>query len=602
MPKKPPLTLADAMDEFMAHISTNLGPVGKVPIVEFAEQVLFNGDIKLFPQQRAVVKAFYSEELDSQEEDILYGWKEIAEDGDTRTNWVPGREYTSLVIEAGRRGSKSAIASIITLYEKHNLLLLPNPGSHYGLLPSEPIALFLFSQSQEQSNETLFGKLRGWCDYSQYFSTLQESKVLEVLREEIRSSSKNIGIYSKHTNSPALVGYSLKLILLDEVARFTTTEEGKNVGDELWDNVGAGVSTFGKEGRKVAISSAWCQGDNIQKLWELSKQDPSILSFRLRTWDLNPNMTRNNPIVVSAYAKDTARARLEYEGIRATGQGNFIDLDRLKSAQTGNTCMDSKEVPIDISSEQGVRYYAGVEVTRLESLTSDEKQSYAHMDYGVKRDSAAFAIARPVKVGKEWFVQVDGYLNWTPYRDAEGRKRNVNIANVEDVLLEVCRVRKVSRMSFDCYQSEHTIQALHEAGVYTEELSASRGAQYRYYSIYRDLLVAGKLIRPKDTGLVWEVNSQLSDLQLRGVDKDGQIPKIVHNAFGKDLADAEVSAVYQCHTHMIKAGMGTNISPTASIVSKAPQVSKASQVDNVSSNRHSARGYGRVSMTRLRGR
>ena len=582
-------TLGDAMDELMAHISTNLGPIGNVPIVEFAEDILFNGDIKLFPQQCAILRAFYNEPMSAQEEDILHGWQEVAGDGDVRTNWVPGRQYTSLVVEAGRRGSKSAMASIITLYEKYNLLLLPNPGLHYGLLPSEPIALFLFSQSQEQANETLFGKLRGWCAYSHYFSTLEKSKVLEVLREEIRSPSKNIGIYSKHTNSPALVGYSLKMILLDEVARFTTTEEGKNVGDELWDNVGAGVSTFGLEGRKVAISSAWCTGDNIQKLWQLSKGDPTMLGFRLRTWDLNPNMTRSNPIIASAYAKDATKARLEYEGIRASGQGNFIGLDKLKVAQTGSTCIDSRDIPIDVSSTQGVRYYAGVEILRLETLAPDDRQSYGHMDYGIKRDTGAFALARPIKQGKEWFIQVDGYLNWTPYTDAEGRKRNVNIGNVEETLIRICKARKVSRLSFDCYQSEHTIQMLHELGVYTEELSASRNSQYKYYTTYRDLLHAGKLIRPANALWVAEVNTQLSDLQLKGVDQDGRSPKITHTISGKDLADAEVCAVYQCHMHMLKSGMSTNITPSASRVSKAPLSSK---------DRQTPRGYGRVRLHR----
>lgn len=586
--KAPVVTLEDAFEEVLAHITTNLGPVGSVPIVEFAEEVLFNGDIKLFPQQKAILNAFYNNPLSQQELDILHGWSEMASDGDVRTNWVEGRQYTGLVVEAGRRGSKSAIASIITLYEKYNLLLLPNPGLHYGLLPSEPIALFLFSQSQEQANETLFGKLRGWCAYSDYFSTLEKSKVIEVLREEIRSPEKNIGVYSKHTNSPALVGYSLKMILLDEVARFTTTEEGKNVGDELWDNVGAGVSTFGTEGRKVAISSAWCKGDNIQKLWEYSKSDPSILSFRLRTWDLNPNMTRSNPIIASAYVKDATKARLEYEGIRASGQGNFIGLDRLTAAQTGTTCIDSQDTPIDTTSSQGVRHYAGVEVLRLEHLDANDRQSYAHMDYGVKRDTAAFALARPMKVGKEWHIQVDGYLNWTPYVDMEGHRRKVSMLNVEEILIRVCKARKVASLSFDCYQSEHTIQRLHSLGIYTEELSESRGSQYKYYTVYRDLLNAGKVIRPKDAMWVAEVNSQLSDLQLRGVDQDGKVPKIVHSTSGKDLADAEVHAVYQCYMHMVKSGMSTNSSPTASRVSKAP----------LSKTGPAPRGYGRVGVRR----
>jgi hypothetical protein len=102
MAKKSTPKPEDLFDSFLNEaLNISLSqPDASVGIVDFAENIIFNGESKLYPPQKAILKAFYGEELTEDELMILYDWKEGQEI--SRTTWVDGREYSNLVLEAGR--------------------------------------------------------------------------------------------------------------------------------------------------------------------------------------------------------------------------------------------------------------------------------------------------------------------------------------------------------------------------------------------------------------------------------------------------------------------------------------------------------------------
>lgn len=554
-------TLGEALEGIVNHLSTSIEGVNDVPIVDFAQDIVFNKTIKIFPQQKALLRAYYNEPLDQQDIDILSYWKDQG-----RTTWVQGREYTSLVLEAGRRSSKSSLSSIIILKELYDLLSLPNPGKHYGLLPSDPIAIFIFSQTLDQVTETLFGKLRGWALYSNYFRNLQDLGILEILRQEFRSDEKNIGVYAKHTNTAALVGYAIKLLVLDEVARFSTNDKGENTGDLIWDNIGAAVATFkgsGKDsGKKIAISSAWHDQDNIERLRNLAEKDPTILAFNFRTWDLNPNMSRTDPIVVSAYAKDPIHAQLEWEGIRSKGRGNYLSEQVVKPLELGATALDAREEDVEVTAQGVTRYYVGLKVNRIEPLY---EASFAHVDFGLKRDAAAFSMCHAVNLGEGlWGVQVDAYLRWAPRMDKHiGAIRMVSFMNIEETLLEIHKYRPFQLITFDQYNSAGSIQRLHSQGILTEEVGVSNNFQFLCYDTTKDLATNGLLVLPKDSIWTPDARNELTNIEIK---ESGEKHKVTHGVAGKDLADAIVNSVYQCYQHLVGTGKMNNLKPSITTI------------------------------------
>ena len=535
--RKGPLTADDMLGGFMADLLSMYRNQRKLSVIEFAEQILFNGDLKLFIGQRVVLKAYYNEPFTPEERALLESW---AAESENRTSWVLGRQYSNLVIEAGRRASKSVLAAILVLYEFYSLILLENPARHYGLIPSDPIGIFVIARSMDQVKDTLFAKITGYARESFFFQALEQSGEIEILTETIRHRRKNVAIFAKHTNSASLVGYSLKMLVLDEASRFENNELGENKADEIWGNVGRAVSTFGAEGRKVMISSAWAKNDPIERYYRVSRKDPFTLGFRLTTWHLNlsRNVARDSPVVVSDYNTDEVKARLEYEGIRVGLSGSFIRADLVEIACRGSSVVDSASIDIDLSREGEVRRFVGNRILRLESCLSP---SFAHVDYGEKRDAAALAIARSglLEDGRH-AIYVDVLMQWMPRLDAEGH-RTVSFINVEEILDRLLKERSVHLLTFDQWQSSASVQRFYALGIKTQVMGSSRNQQITYYSLLNRLLADQLLILPRDSLWTPDLKASLGGLVM--------LPngKLVHPSAPKDLADAVALAVWNCY-------------------------------------------------------
>lgn len=538
------------MTSLLSALTSSIGSDSHMSIVEFAEQIVFNGDpsFSLFPQQAALLKAFYGEPLTERDLLILGNWQ--LED---RTTWEPTQpSYVNLVLECGRRGTKSTIASLIALRELYDLITLESPAKTYNLAPNDPIAIFVIAQSQEQVVQTIFAKIKGYAEFSYYFKGLVHNGLLEILSEEIRYPSKNIGIYAKHTNAKSLVGYSLKCLILDEAARFETNEDGINNAFYIWDNVGAGASTFKDKGRRVAISSAWEIGDPLEELYQRSLKDPSTLAFRLTTFHLNPNLSKETGVIASQYATNPSRARLEYEGIRSGKHATYLNRENIEKACTGLVAATAYSTPLDLSVGGDLRYYVGVQVDGL--APHKEYPSFIHVDPALKKDSAALAMCHSVLLPDgRYGIQVDLILQWKPYMDANANKRLVSFTNIEANILKLCEYRKVYKVSFDSFNSAALIQQLHMKGVPTLEVSSSRASQNLYYSLLNDLINANLIVLPANSTWTPDMRAELSELVMR---PNGQI---IHPCAGKDIADAICIAIYQCYLYQVASGITHNI-------------------------------------------
>lgn len=510
-------------------------------VVEFAEEYLLNGEEKLYTTQRAWLKSFYNEPLNSDERSVMQRWA-----SENRTTWVEGRRYSSMALEIGRGGSKSTMGSICALYEFYKLISLDNPSKHYNLFTNSPIAIFVIARSMDQVKNTLFGAIKGYAENSQYFKSLADAGIISIQEMSIKCRSKNIAIFPQHTNSPSLVGYNLKLLILDEAARFGYDDTGYSLGDLIWDNVGAGTKRFGNEGRKIAISSAWEPGDFIENLYSLSQRDQRLLGGRFRTWDMNLNPGVCESVLKSDtdYIKNPIKASLEYEGMRFNKQDAYLTSHSIQLAMRGYSVIDARPEVLNISNAEGdTRHYIGVNISRIEHLYKG--CSYVHTDYGIKKDSAATAVVRAEIVDGVPSVIVDSILVWKPYIDKDEHNqaisRVVSFIDVEEKLIQICKLRRVSLCSFDTYQSQSTIQRLHMLDIRTKEMGVSNALQLRYYALTKNLLDSGRLILPKDSSWSPTLQQELSQLIQRS---NGRIDHPRNGS--KDIADAVVNAVFNC--------------------------------------------------------
>jgi hypothetical protein len=545
----------------LGQLTTGLMTQKELGIVEFAEQICFNGKGRLFLPQKALLKSFYSEPLDEQEIALLKEWQ-VPVPGDlSKTNWKDNRQYVNLVLCAGRGGSKSTLAAFIVAYEFYKLICLDEPQIEMGLLPNSPIHIFVVATSQEQVNQTIYGSIKGLFNGSDYFKQLEERGEISIMAESIKHKRHNISILPKHTNTAALVGFNIKCIVLDEICRFESiidpiTGETTSKAHDLWDNVGGpGVKRFTlpgrhKKGIRVAVSSAWQDGDPMEAFQEMAERSTETLRFNLTTFDLNTSKTKEE--YADEYAINTKKALLEYENIRSKGSGGFYDETLLDACRYYGSILDTREHDKKIVYKNGGKdttvYYLVNDITRIEKLEEAYKlhPAFAHVDFSKRRDATAVCICRPLFVDNIWKINVEALVKWQPYMGTDGYRREVWYEDVEKVIDLLIDNRELKYLSFDTYNNSATLQKYQKLGINCVEASTTTANQLKYFTLAKQLVIEDKLLLPKDG-----VNTGLLIQQLCQLIIHPSTGKIKHGIIGKDLADAFVNSIYQCYEYMV---------------------------------------------------
>ena len=534
MPRKPgpALDSFDFYSDLAASVETQVGEAAP-DVLEFYDRQLQLG-VPLTRQQRLVLKLYYGLPLEEADLPILDAWaaeerlaglppkEHPAERVQVLEQLARGRPHQYLVMEAGRRAGKSLLAGIIVTYEFYKLCHLDNPQAHYGIAQSSPITLLVMATTAQQGARTVYRQVQGTVQACPYLVKLAEEGKVLIGQEEISYRDKGLYIHAGNSKSGSQVGQNLLLLVMDEVARFEN-ELGEKNALELWRNLGISGATFGAQARRVAISSAWYEGDAIQQLYEQAAQSSISLGLRLRSWDLNPvQAARDNPLVEEEYRRDPILAALEFEGIRPAADQAFLSLPEIRRAARGKHALHATRrvsnglVCLDVTVNESRRLYGHV----------------AHLDPAVCRD--AFAVAVGHSEGS--IVVIDVALAWEPQLDAQ-----VSYQNVYQVLQRVHRQLPLELVTVDTpSQATELVQQLRQLGLRCQVTPFSNSLQVAIYAHLRQLLHENRLVLPADSPWTPLLVRELSTVQLyKG-------HKIVHpHHSSKDLADAVAAVAYQ---------------------------------------------------------
>lgn len=492
-------------------------------IVEFVETEIDKEawGIELSMNQWAVLKAYYQLPLTIEEESFLESLK-LSEY--PRTTWDKNNPttYQYLVLEVGRRGSKSSLCSIIVCYEFYKLCHLPNPQKHYGVASNTPISMLLLATTAEQAQGTIYAQVSGLFKVVNYFKVLISKKLIKIGADEISYPSKQLGIISGNSRASSQVGYSIILLVMDEFARIEgTTGEGED--EELsaltmWSNLGASGISFNKDAKRIAMSSAWYEGDAIENLYQTAEVNPTYLGFRLCTWQLNPRFDRDNPVIDADYIKDPRKAALEFEGIRSGLITGFFETSEVVHCFRGENAVDAKPESPECPSK--------IIINRVSAYHGS---SYGYLDPAVQRDSYAFAFGHKEtdETGK-YLIFIDGIIAWKPTP-----KHKVSIVHVQETIEKVHSSRRIVQLGVDQHNSAETAERLTAKGIPVQVYAASNKMQVAQYTCARELMHDNRLILPRSSH--WR--SLLQDEMCRVLMIKES--KIDHPRSGsKDLADA----------------------------------------------------------------
>jgi hypothetical protein len=480
---------------------------------------------KLNERQIILLKTYDGLPLTESEIAYIQAWRAL--DRTTYDLEMGPRKRQSFVLESGRGSGKTFLGAVIIGYEWYRLCMLPNPQQFFGVASSTLISIYCLAPAASQVKKTIFGQARAFLNYIPKVKRLIDNKDIIIGEEEIKYHDKLLYIYAGNSKGSSQVGSRVILLVMDEVARFEN-KDGKSNALELWSNVGVSGITFGEHARRVAISSAWREGDAIQRLYTAAKAEDSWIGFRFRTWDVNPTMDRNNSIVASEYVLNPASARLEFEGDRTTSAYTYFSENEVLAATVGRSVI--KIEPMQAMPDKMVRL-------QLSSIEKDYSHpTYMHLDPAFVKDAYAMAFGHGERRDDQDVVVIDGLAAWEP----EGGSV-VSIINVYDIITTIHAARPIHKLTTDHAQQHETIQRLRLLGINASSRFWSNRVQVEIYDFTRKLVHEGRLILPKDS--YW---TALLKSEMMGIIYDTERGKINHPPDGtKDLIDAVASVAWE---------------------------------------------------------
>lgn len=278
-------------------------------IIDFANNII---KINLWARQKFVLKVFYNLPLSDEEKKEIQWLKDNK--GITILENYQYINFNELILNIGRRGSKSSMAALIATYETYKLLSLYNPQKFYGLIPGTAIYILHCAAEEEQAKGVQdyvrgFVKNTNWFD--SYLDDMKEREIRFFTRFDKDTSypKGTVRIFSLTSNSSSITGRTAKVVILDELARMLDTK-GRLAGKEIYDALTPSVKTFKSEGKIIDISSPRAESGVFYDLSIKAPKVHEMLYFNYASWEFNEKLTYDD--FKSEFEKDPEMASMEY--------------------------------------------------------------------------------------------------------------------------------------------------------------------------------------------------------------------------------------------------------------------------------------------------
>lgn len=251
----------------------------------------------------------------------------------------------------------------------------------------------------------------------------------QVLTERIVFPQLNLNLVSLNSSARGMDGYSPLVWVMDEADAFMDTADKSN-GDQVHKILRSSATTRWRGSWIGLVLSYMRSGDGfMHRTVERIKGEIETLAYHLRvsavdeaaSWEVNPNISRDDPVIVADYRNDPTTAAAMYEGIAPPVEGGFFEIWQLVDAAVGS------HHPVIVGRESLPDEYIylnmnGVEVPSfgyvIESIRRDPGREYfLGIDGGEKNDSfvlSAMSRANPQSLGPDILCPLCRVNGYTP--------------------------------------------------------------------------------------------------------------------------------------------------------------------------------------------
>jgi hypothetical protein len=512
----------NALDEVCSNVENIYPAVEKqqdvLNIIDFAKQEL---GIDLWLRQRFILKVFYNLPLTGEEK------KEIKWLHENKGLEIPENyqyiNFKELVIVAGRRSSKSVLASLIAIYEIYKLLSLYNPQKFYGLMSGTPIYI-LHCAAESKQAEIIQDYIKGYLKESNFFDQYIEHESGKEIRFKTQFDKKtnqdkgSLRIYSLTSNSSSIPGRTALMVIMDEVAYMMDTN-GRLSGDKIYQALTPSIKNFKEYGKIVNISSPLTKAGVLYDLYISSQKVQNMIAFSYACWQLNPNLTIDE--FESDFEKNPEWAMMEYGGEFGEVLDAAFDWDKIDK-------MVDKGRSISMTPLRDMTY-----VISCDPATIKDRYfiAWGHAEY---RNNLKYVI-------------IDGLHYWesTVTKDEQGEKHieEVKIDDADNFVIDLMgKLKNVTCIAYDQGKSTSSIQKFKKMRKNAIETTFTNKYKTTLYNDMKGIMNQERL-RIYETDSQNAVNIFLDETRHLERQIKGSVIKIGHPMVGPVTTDDAYDAV-----------------------------------------------------------
>lgn len=561
-----------ALSDRISQVLDDIKITKKDPL-QFAEEDL---KLKLFPAQKFILKLFYNIPLSDSLEDnaipigddfnetVLHVFTEVQfleflyksnrvniEDID------PDQVFIEVCFVIGRRGTKTTMSSIITLYTIYLLLLIDNPHEYFQILEEDEIGVAIVSNNRTGADKQLraitkliykspFFKKHLVKEPSNGELFLKSNRILHTKDQATRDLYKSKGdiLISTYAANPNVRGSSNIVTISDEIAHYMDADVSskKNPLDKMvFEALTPSTSGFVEPDGRPAGKNFYISSPNGERglLYDIYKSAMGKKGQKTNTLVINvPSHWVNHRIAPSLlrtfYNKSARSYEQEYLAKFIKSTGSWL----LSIASLVNAAFDANHDNNLLHRYNPLyTYFLGI-------------------DFGLGNDGTAFAVAhyqpsRPTTFewkDDKWIVEdavtggffVVDHIGYLLPEEGESLQ-------IDDIMAYINTLQqnfKIEKGIYDQWSGEIFNQLLQKQSFTNlEKLPATQQTNSDQAKIFRQLVTEKRVSFPDKP----DFNDELFRLN-ETVSREGLV-KVEDKDYHDDQFDAVSRALYLCFNH-----------------------------------------------------
>lgn len=407
---------------------------------------------------------------------------------------------------------KSIVVALLSTYIVHRVLMMQKPTEIYRVGPNQMLHGAFVALTAGQAKDTLYEPFYGYVLEAPWFKKYHalldfyqqkyKQTIYKVMDSYILYRHRNLFVHYAGPDKRVLRGRTRIFASIDEIGWFDNSKDSGKVkvdASEVYIALERSLLTCRSAEQYqlgldydqclsayfLNISSPSSVRDKICELVRLSEGSDKLLGLHKPTWEMNPNVPQDSPIIIEAYRKDPVTAERDYGANPPLSSNPFIRsramvMDCMKDVGK-NFIKYSQQI---YRAKDGGKYRYG----SVQKIKNSTQPSIMAIDAGLTNNSFAMVVGTKDDAN----INLDLLIEIMPLPGIPLHYTMI----YEHLILPVIEARNVRVLLADRWNS---VKLLQDAEAQSERLQVAKSYSVKYSDLWntKASIESGRLRYPR---------------------------------------------------------------------------------------------------------